>query len=158
MSGIHRHFHDELNQLKVRLLTMSGEAEAALGLAVEALLERDAAKAQRVLDGDRSLDLMEVEIEDQCLQLLALQQPMARDRSRQKRKRRRTESRTFKKGAKNSGQPQLRDSRSPGIGFFSQFGVKCQALKSLSEPLGQLGAVARRPPESRQTPQSGLGA
>ena len=33
----HRHFHDELNDLKVRLLTMSSEAEAALGMAVEAL-------------------------------------------------------------------------------------------------------------------------
>ena len=38
---VHRHFHDELSHVKVRLLTMSGEAEAALGLAVEALLERD---------------------------------------------------------------------------------------------------------------------
>ena len=39
MSGdAHRHFHDQLNDVKVRLLTMSGEAEAALGLAVEALL------------------------------------------------------------------------------------------------------------------------
>lgn len=79
MSDMHRHFHEELNQLKVRLLTMSGEAEAALTLAVEALLERDAAKAKRVLEGDRQIDLMEVEIEDQCLQFLALQQPMARD-------------------------------------------------------------------------------
>ena len=41
---IHRHFHDELSHVKVRLLTMSGEAEAALGLAVEALLERDQRK------------------------------------------------------------------------------------------------------------------
>ena len=79
MTETHRHFHDELSQVKVRLLTMSGEAEAALGLAVEALLERDAARAQRVIDGDRVIDIMEVELEDQCLSLLALQQPMARD-------------------------------------------------------------------------------
>ena len=75
----HRHFHDELNDLKVRLLTMSGEAEAALSLAVEALLERDIEKAQRVIKGDRVIDSMEVEIEEQCIHLLALQQPMARD-------------------------------------------------------------------------------
>ena len=50
---VHRHFHDELSHVKVRLLTMSGEAEAALGLAVEALLERDPGKAQRVIQGDR---------------------------------------------------------------------------------------------------------
>jgi phosphate transport system protein len=79
MNETHRHFHDELNQVKVRLLTMSGEAEAALGLAVEALLERNPGKAQRVLEGDRVIDAMEVEIEEQCINLLALQQPMARD-------------------------------------------------------------------------------
>jgi phosphate transport system protein len=76
---VHRHFHDELSHVKVRLLTMSGEAEAALGLAVDALLERDVEKAQRVIAGDRVIDSMEVEIEEQCINLLALQQPMARD-------------------------------------------------------------------------------
>jgi phosphate transport system protein len=76
---IHRHFHDELSHVKVRLLTMSGEAEAALGMAVEALLERDIERAQRVITGDRVIDSMEVEIEEQCINLLALQQPMARD-------------------------------------------------------------------------------
>ena len=76
---VHRHFHDELSHVKVRLLTMSGEAEAALGLAVEALLERDEDKARRVIVGDRVIDSMEVEIEEQCINLLALQQPMARD-------------------------------------------------------------------------------
>jgi phosphate transport system protein len=76
---VHRHFHDELSHVKVRLLTMSGEAEAALGLAVEALLERDGEKAQRVIAGDRVIDSMEVEVEEQCINLLALQQPMARD-------------------------------------------------------------------------------
>jgi phosphate transport system protein len=75
----HRHFHEELSHVKVRLLTMSGEAEAALGLAVEALLERNADKALRVIQGDRTIDAMEVEIEEQCINLLALQQPMARD-------------------------------------------------------------------------------
>jgi phosphate transport system protein len=75
----HRHFHDELDDLKVRLLAMSGEAEAALARAVESLLERNASKAAEVIAGDERLDAMEVEIEDQCIRLLALQQPMARD-------------------------------------------------------------------------------
>ncbi len=75
----HRHFHDELNHVKVRLLTMSGEAEAALGLAVEALLERDPDKARTVIRGDRVVDNMEMEVEEQAINLLALQQPMARD-------------------------------------------------------------------------------
>jgi phosphate transport system protein len=58
---------------------MSGEAEAALGLAVEALLERDRAKARRVIAGDGVIDAMEMEVEEMCINLLALQQPMARD-------------------------------------------------------------------------------
>jgi phosphate transport system protein len=80
MSGdAHRHFHDQLNDVKVRLLTMSGEAEAALGLAVEALLERDGEKAREVIRNDRAIDALEVSIEEACINLLALQQPMARD-------------------------------------------------------------------------------
>ena len=79
MTEAHRHFHDDLSQVKIRLLTMSGEAEAALGLAVEALLERDGRKAQAVVSGDRVIDRMEVELEEMCINLLALQQPMARD-------------------------------------------------------------------------------
>jgi phosphate transport system protein len=75
----HRHFHDELSQVKVRLLTMSGEAETALRLSVEALLERNAEKAQQVIAGDKVIDGMEVEIEEVCIDLLALQQPLARD-------------------------------------------------------------------------------
>jgi phosphate transport system protein len=79
MSPEHRHFHDELSQVKVRLLTMSGEAEAALRLAVEALLERSPEKAAQVIAGDKVIDGMEVGIEETCIDLLALQQPMARD-------------------------------------------------------------------------------
>jgi phosphate transport system protein len=75
----HRHFHEELSQVKVQLLTMSGEAEAALRLAVEALLERNPEKARLVIAGDRVIDGMEVEIEEACIDLLALQQPMAKD-------------------------------------------------------------------------------
>jgi len=75
----HRHFHEELGLVKIRLLTMSGEAEAALGLAVDALLGRDTDKAQHVIAGDKAIDRLEVEIEEQCISLLALQQPMARD-------------------------------------------------------------------------------
>jgi len=48
----HRHFHDELSELKVKLLTMSGEAEDALAASVQALLERDRDKASAVITGD----------------------------------------------------------------------------------------------------------
>ena len=75
----HRHFHDELSELKVRLLTMSGEAQEALGEAVDALLQRDADKASTVINGDSDIDNLELEIEEAVIRLLATQQPMARD-------------------------------------------------------------------------------
>ena len=75
----HRHFHDELSELKVRLLTMSGEAQEALGEAVDALLQRDATKASSVINGDGNIDDLELEIEEAVIRLLATQQPMARD-------------------------------------------------------------------------------
>jgi phosphate transport system protein len=74
-----RHFHEELSRLKSRVLAMSDLAEKLLSTAVEALLERDAAKAETVIHADRELDAIEMEIDDACIHLLALQQPMARD-------------------------------------------------------------------------------
>lgn len=79
MTEMQRHFHEELADVRSGLVTMSGAAEAALALAVEALLTRDDARAQRVLTGDHEIDIREVELEEHCIALLALQQPMARD-------------------------------------------------------------------------------
>jgi phosphate transport system protein len=75
----HRHFHNELSELKVTLLNMSGDAQAALAAAVEALLQRDGRKAEDVITNDRELDRQENEIEEKVIRLLATQQPMARD-------------------------------------------------------------------------------
>ena len=74
-----RHFHDQLAHLKQRLLDMSDLAKSLIDLSVEALLSRDRAKAEAVIAGDRELDVLEIEIEEQAIALLALQQPMARD-------------------------------------------------------------------------------
>lgn len=74
-----RHFHDQLSQLKQRLLDMSDLATSLLDLSVDALLSRDSSMAEAVLSGDRELDALELEVEDQAIGLLALQQPMARD-------------------------------------------------------------------------------
>ena len=74
-----RHFHEELARLKAKLLEMSSLAEDLLAVAVEALHERDVARAQTVIARDRDLDAIEIQIDDMCIQLLALQQPMARD-------------------------------------------------------------------------------
>ncbi len=75
----HRHFHDELSELKVALLNMSGEAQAALAAAVEAVLQRDGDKASQVILGDKEIDHLELEVEETVIRLLATQQPMARD-------------------------------------------------------------------------------
>jgi phosphate transport system protein len=74
-----RHFHDQLATLKDRLLTMSQIAEQRTDVAVEALLTRDAEKAELVIAGDAELNNLEVEVERLGVELLALQQPMARD-------------------------------------------------------------------------------
>jgi phosphate transport system protein len=74
-----RHFHEQLAQLKQRLLDMSDLATSLLDLSVDALLNRDVHMAEAVLTGDRELDKMELEVEDQAINLLATQQPMARD-------------------------------------------------------------------------------
>ena len=74
-----RHFHDQLTALNRRLLAMSEKAEALIELSVDALLSKDQGKAEAVIAGDREVDAMELEIEAAALELLALQQPMARD-------------------------------------------------------------------------------
>jgi len=74
-----RHFHDQLAQLKQRLLDMSDLATSLLDLSVDALLSRDQTMAESVIAGDRELDALELELEDQAINLLATQQPMARD-------------------------------------------------------------------------------
>jgi phosphate transport system protein len=77
--GGHRHFHDQLDALKRTLIDMSEKAERLVELSVEALLERDAGKAQAVIAGDKTIDAFEIEVEQAAIALLALQQPMARD-------------------------------------------------------------------------------
>ena len=74
-----RHFHEELETLKSHLVSMSGIAEESVRMAVEALLDRDLAKAQEVLRRDDKLDELELMIDDLAINLLALQQPMAKD-------------------------------------------------------------------------------
>jgi phosphate transport system protein len=76
---IMRHFHEELELLKSRLVAMSGIAEEQVRTAVEALLERDEEKARTVIAKDEMVDELELAIDDLAINLLALQQPMARD-------------------------------------------------------------------------------
>jgi phosphate transport system protein len=74
-----RHFHDQLGELKDILLEMSARAEELVELSVDALVRRDVNRAAQVIAADREIDRMEVDAEQLAVQLLALQQPMARD-------------------------------------------------------------------------------
>jgi phosphate transport system protein len=74
-----RHFQQELDALQQQLLAMGGLAEARLGQAVRALVERDAEAVQEVVGGDAPLNELHIEIDHRCFTLLALQQPVASD-------------------------------------------------------------------------------
>jgi phosphate transport system protein len=74
-----RHFHEELEVLKSRLVAMSGIAEVAVQNAVASLLQRDLVKARLVIKKDADLDELELAVDDLAINLLALQQPLARD-------------------------------------------------------------------------------
>jgi phosphate transport system protein len=74
-----RHFADELEELKTRLLVMGGLAEERVLQSMHALVKRDSALIREVIDGDQDLNTLQVEIDDRCFKLLALHQPMAAD-------------------------------------------------------------------------------
>ena len=76
---LHRHLDDELNALRDRVLLLGGETEHALGRAMLALNERDTEMAQQVLNNDDRIDVLELEIDRQCVDIIALRQPAARD-------------------------------------------------------------------------------
>lgn len=68
-----------LHDLKQRTLRLGGLVEQALEKSIEALRHRDADLAASVLQGDEEIDRLEVELEEECLKLLALHQPVAVD-------------------------------------------------------------------------------
>ncbi|EKP95471.1 phosphate signaling complex protein PhoU [Thermaerobacter subterraneus] len=72
-------YHAELDALRRDLLRMGTQVEEGIRLAVESLKERNAEKAHRVLALEDEVDRMELDIERRCLNLIALQQPMAGD-------------------------------------------------------------------------------
>jgi len=74
-----RHFHDELEALKQTLLAMGGLVEDQIRRVMRALLVRDDALARDVIDRDRQVNTYDVEVDEQCVELLALHQPAAGD-------------------------------------------------------------------------------
>ena len=69
----------EMDRLKKRLLTLSAEVESRVQQAVQALLNADRELAQKVKTGDGQIDNMEIALEEECLKVLALHQPVAND-------------------------------------------------------------------------------
>ena len=79
MNPEHRHFAEELEELKQRLLVMGGLAEERLRQAVRALVDRNHDAIADVIAGDEAINRLHLEIDDRCFKLLALHQPMAVD-------------------------------------------------------------------------------
>lgn len=74
-----RHFDEELAELKTKLLRMAGQAEDQIDKALTALVTRDSALAREVIERDRQVNALDVEIDEESIRLLALHQPAARD-------------------------------------------------------------------------------
>ena len=79
MERVVRHFQEELDALKERLLAMGRLAEERVREAVGGLTARDSALIDAVLAGDEPINALHIEVDDRCFKLLALYQPMAAD-------------------------------------------------------------------------------
>jgi phosphate transport system protein len=74
-----RHFDGELIDLKQDIVKMGNFVEEAIFLSVEALKKLDRSMAEKVIVDDKIIDEWELKIDEECLELLALRQPMAID-------------------------------------------------------------------------------
>lgn len=74
-----RHFEEELKHLREKLLRMASLTEETISLAVTGLKNRDEIMTNRVFEVEEKINILDVEIDQLCMELLALKQPMARD-------------------------------------------------------------------------------
>ena len=75
----HMHFHREIDQLKQLILKMGTIAEDRLRRACTLLKTMDEEEARRIIGADWEIDDMEIRVAEECLKILALHQPVARD-------------------------------------------------------------------------------
>ncbi|MFP4160349.1 MAG: phosphate signaling complex protein PhoU, partial [Desulfobacterales bacterium] len=73
------HFHQELENLRITVLNMAANVQDAYEKATRAYKNRDTELAQEIIDGDKKINSIELEVDKLSLRLLALEQPMARD-------------------------------------------------------------------------------
>lgn len=74
-----RHLHRELDKIKKRILSLGALVEERVHRTAGAIHSRDAAIAEKIIESDWEIDEMEVEVEEECLKILALYQPVAVD-------------------------------------------------------------------------------
>lgn len=74
-----RHFDEELKALKEKILRMGALVEEQIRNSIKALVERDSDLARQVIANDHRVNAMDVEVDEDCLRLIALHQPMAKD-------------------------------------------------------------------------------
>ncbi|MBE9592295.1 MAG: phosphate transport system regulatory protein PhoU, partial [Proteobacteria bacterium] len=73
------HFQRELEKIKRRILSLGAMVEDRVRMATRAMELRDANLAEKIIKSDYEIDEMEVEVEEECLKILALYQPVAVD-------------------------------------------------------------------------------
>ena len=76
---IRKHFSRELENIKKLILSLGAIVEERVRMATKAIEDNDAELAQRIIKSDYEIDEMEVDIEEECLKVLALHQPVAID-------------------------------------------------------------------------------
>jgi phosphate transport system protein len=76
---LERHFDEELVALKEKIVLMGARSEELVRRSIVALYRRDRMMAEKVIADDRAIDEMELDVEQHCIDLLALRQPMAVD-------------------------------------------------------------------------------
>lgn len=74
-----KHIQRQVDVLKQKILYVGTLVEEAIAKAIAALINRDAKLAEKVIEADNVIDRMEVEVEEECLKILALYQPVAAD-------------------------------------------------------------------------------
>src|SRR5688572_13157321 len=74
-----KHYEQQLRLLKDKLLLMSHQAEQMIADAIRSLTERRPSLADEVISRDDTIDMLEMEIDTLCYEILALEQPVASD-------------------------------------------------------------------------------